>query len=150
MLGYFLGQETLHKIFILVSYLRDKYEPELAIQLDMLHRDYLKVLPESVNAFPGARGGRLSDIIDSIVVDSDGNVLPFAYGISQKYRIGNIKEPGGQKDLFSGFISTKLEDLLRLFEQTYNRIVRDEENDLVNWNELVIRGSNTKAAAGAV
>ena len=140
---YTLDQLLLHKIFILASYLKSKYEPDIFIQLDFLHRDYIKEFPQSVNVVSASRAEkRLSEIINSIIVDENGDILPVAYGFSNKYKIGSIKNNGGSGDMFAEFKTTKLPELIALFERVYNQIINDEETDLINWNELIVKISN--------
>ena len=140
---YALEQTLLHKIFLLTSYLKSKYEPEILIQLDCLHKDYIKEFPQSVN-IPSSptTSKKLSEIINTIIVDENGDVLPVGYGFSKKYLIGSIHNTKNKKDMFAEFKTTKLPGLIALFEQAYNKITDSEEIDLVNWNELIIKMSN--------
>ncbi len=140
---YSLDQTLLHKIFFLATYLKSKYEPEIFVQLDFLHREYIREFPQSVNVISSSTANkRLSEIINSIIIDENGDVLPVGYGFSKKYQIGSIRDANNIKNIFADFTSTKLNGLLALFEQAYDQIISNEEIDLVNWNELIIKMSN--------
>jgi len=140
---YALDQTLLHKIFFLATYLKSKYEPEIFIQLDFLHREYIREFPQSVNVISNSTADKqLSEIINSIIIDENGDVLPVGYGFSKKYQIGSIRNTNNIKNMFADFTATKLNKLLALFEQAYNQIISDQEIDLVNWNELIIKMSN--------
>jgi MoaA/NifB/PqqE/SkfB family radical SAM enzyme len=140
---YFLDQLALHKVYLLFMYLRSKYEPELQIQLDLLHKVYIEEFPQTVSFFGDSAANKtFSEVLDTIVVDEKGNVLPVGYGFSDKFRIGAIADANNGNDMFKDFMLTKIHDLLALFDRAYKRIVNDSENDLVNWNELIIEMSN--------
>jgi Fe-coproporphyrin III synthase len=141
--NYSLGQDLFHKIFILASYLKIKHEHDFFLQLDFLHKDFIKEFPTSVNLFPSYDGVRkLSEILNIIIVNENGDIVPIGYGFSKKYQIGNIKNLKKEKSMFDIYKQTRLWHLIDLFKRTYNHILENANADLINWNELIIDMSN--------
>lgn len=144
MQGFGLDQTTLHKVFLLAAYLKSKYEPGMFIQLDLLHKEYIKAMPQSVNVRSDSYSEtNLSGALDTIVVDEHGDIVPVGYGFSKKYRIGNIRPANnGYEHMFRQYLHNTSSLLNDLFEKAYQKIIHNEKNDLVNWNELIIRWSH--------
>lgn len=134
-----------HRMFILSHYLRSKYAEQMVVQVDLLHREYLREFPQVVSAFERqcAAGGRLSDLFDTIIVEETGRILPIAYGFNEQFSIGNVHHFNDQ--LFSDFITQKVPVLKSIFERTLKKIVSNQEIDVVNWNELLVYESQTAA-----
>jgi MoaA/NifB/PqqE/SkfB family radical SAM enzyme len=130
-----------HQTFILAHYLRSKYAGELVVQLDLLHRDYLKLFPQVVSAFERrcAAGGRLSDLFDTIIVEETGRILPVAYGFNDRFTIGNVHT--FTPTLFEDFIVDKVPTLKAIFNRTLDKILANQDADIVNWNELLVQES---------
>jgi MoaA/NifB/PqqE/SkfB family radical SAM enzyme len=136
-----------HQIFILSTYLQSKYSNKMVVQLDLLHRDYLEEFPQIVNSFDRncAEKGRISDLVDTIIVEETGRILPLAYGFAPKFSIGNIHN--FQDSSFDQFIDKKVPMLKTLFNQTLDNIFSNKEIDIVNWNELLVNASNVESVA---
>ena len=130
-----------HQTFILANYLKSKYVDHMIIQLDLLHRDYLQEFPQTVNSFERAcaRKGQISNLLDTIIIEESGRILPMAYGIDSIYAIGNVHS--FENSLFDNYIAQKVPMIKNLFECTLNKIFANKQNDIVNWNELLIEES---------
>lgn len=140
-----ISQELLHKVFILGHYLKSKHYPQLIIQLDFLHREYIEKYPKTVTYYGldfQAERTNFAQALKTIVIDERGDIFPISYGFSKHFKIGNIKEIREGKDVFHRFLSQKWDALYGLLEQTYNHIITDEENDLVAWTELIVKNSH--------
>lgn len=133
-----------HRTFILGNYLKSKYADSMVVQLDLLHRDYLEEYPQSVNSFDRqcAINGRISDLLDTIIIEETGRVLPIAYGLASEYTIGNVYS--FDESLFDQYIAGKIPSIKSLFSQTLNKIVANKQNDIVNWNELLVGESKAQ------
>jgi Fe-coproporphyrin III synthase len=130
-----------HQIFILANYLQAKYADTMVVQLDLLHREYLESFPQVVNTFDRqcALAGRLSDLLDTIIVEETGRILPVAYGFEPWFTIGNVYS--FTDSLFPEFIGKKIPAIKALFSETLTKISENSEVDIVNWNEMVVKGS---------
>lgn len=138
-----------HRIFILANYLRSKYAGQMAVQLDLLHREYLREYPQSVNTFERqcASTGRVSDLFDTIIVEESGCISPVSYGFSQDYSIGQLSN--FTDSTFAEFLETKVPDIRKLFDKSLRTITQNQELDVINWNEAIIRASHSSIRACA-
>jgi MoaA/NifB/PqqE/SkfB family radical SAM enzyme len=130
-----------HQTFILAHYLKSKYADTMVVQLDLLHRDYLEEFPQIVNCFERecAKKGRISNLLDTIIIEETGRVLPIAYGVASKYVIGNVHS--FENSLFDQYITEKIPLIKNLFNRTLNKIFANKQIDIVNWNELLVHES---------
>ncbi len=130
-----------HQAFIMANYLDAKYDGKMAIQLDLLHRDYLESIPQTVDTFSRqcAKKGRLPDLIDTIIVEETGRILPIAYGFDPSYTIGNVQH--FDNDLFKNYINEKIPAIKALFAGTMEKIISNKESDMVNWGEILVAES---------
>ena len=140
--AYELGEEVLHKIYILISYMKEKHQSDFFVQLDMLHRDYIKSFPASVQIFPlETRHAVLSDLIQTIIVDEKGHIIPLCYGFSNSYKIGNVNSI--DKNTFENYINLKWAELNTFLNQCYQKIITSNDSDFCNWNEFIVSQSNS-------
>lgn len=142
MQGFGMDQLTLHKVYVLASYLKSKYDSEMFVQLDLLHKKTIQDDPKIANVLPEASAEEsLSDRMNTLVINENGEIIPVGYGFANKYRIGNLSESDNYDDMLESYLTNKMPSLDQFFKESYENIIHDEERDLVNWNELVIRWS---------
>ena len=108
LVGMSIDDTLAHRTFILGNYLRSKYADSMVVQLDLLHRDYLEEFPQIVNCFDRACAakGRLSNLLDTIIIEETGRVLPIAYGVASELAIGNVHS--FDNSLFDQYIIEKI------------------------------------------
>ncbi|MDH7459792.1 hypothetical protein QEG73_00840 [Chitinophagaceae bacterium 26-R-25] len=124
-------QDTLrHQAYILANYLQAKYAGKMVIQLDLLHSDYLEAFPQVVNSFDRLCSikGRLPDLLDNIIVEETGRILPVAYGFNPTFSIGNVYDFDEQ--LFQQFIEEKIPGIRSLYVNTLGKILSDKEMEI--------------------
>lgn len=141
-----INQELLHKVFIITNYLKNKYDGQLNIQLDFLHRDYIKKHPETVAYFGEyyqPKIDELSKALKTIIVDEVGDIYPISYGFSKQFLIGNICEIATGVNIFERFLKN-WKRLYTVIKSTHHQIVNDSKNDLAVWTELVVKNSQRK------
>jgi sulfatase maturation enzyme AslB (radical SAM superfamily) len=136
---------TQHKIYILFHYLKELYRDDIFMQLDLLHRDHIIDNPNFVfhqSERPKLTPDNFSNIFKELIIDEEGDLIPIAHGCSKHFKIGNIYDKISCKEMIERFMQEKMEDIIELYNTTYNAIVEDESYELFNWSELVIRYSN--------
>jgi sulfatase maturation enzyme AslB (radical SAM superfamily) len=139
--GMSVNDTLAHQAYIMTNYLQVKYDGKMVVQLDLLHRDYLEAFPQVVDTFRRqcAKKGRLPDLLDTIIVEETGRVLPVAYGFDADFAIGNVHS--FNNDLFEQFIANKIPALKTLFAATMEKILSNKQADIVNWSEILIAES---------
>ncbi len=130
-----------HQAYILASYLKSKYADRMIVQLDLLHREYIEAFPQIVNVFDRqcAQNHKIADVLDTIIIEETGKIIPIAYGFDSTYEIGNIYN--FQNSDFEKYSDEKLPKLKNLYTQTITNIVNNRESDIVNWNEVLVNQS---------
>ena len=136
-----LDDTLAYKAFILSNYLTDKYQSKMIVQLDLLHKEYLKDFPEIVNPFckTTQSNTRISDYFDTIIVDDSGKIIPIAYGFNQKYCLGNINALKAAS--FEDYITQKIPTIEKLYTDTLTKVFSEPENEEFNWNEIIVHES---------
>lgn len=137
--------ESLHKIYIAFNVLKDLYDDKLFMQLDLLHRDHIIENPNFVYhqaSKPELTVANFSNIFKELTIDEEGDIIPIAHGCSKHFTIGNVNDDIPFTRMIENFMEEKMGDMLDLYQATYDSIVEDEESELVNWSEVLLRFSH--------
>lgn len=138
------SQNTLHKVFILSTYLEEKYNGKMKIQLDYLHKEFVLRSPASVSYLGEdykITTANFADTVKSLIMDEAGYIYPMSYGFDPFFSLGNIRDIGLGKDIFSSFIEEKGENLYALIKDVYHKIAFFED-DMIKWTELIVHDSH--------
>ncbi|MES2796301.1 MAG: radical SAM protein [Bacteroidota bacterium] len=141
LIGSEIDDTLAHQAYILASYLKSKYANKMIVQLDLLHREYIEAFPQVVNVFDRqcSQNKQIADLLDTIIVEESGKIIPIAYGFDSTFEIGNIYQ--FQNSDFAKYTEEKLPKLKKLFSQTIEKIVNNKDADIVNWNEILVNQS---------
>lgn len=136
-----LDQETLGRAYLLGFALLAKYQGEMAVQVDLVHRDQLLRNPARVYATDSwDTGGTAADLLGVVVLEPDGSVVPVAYGFSRRFRICDINEEplttGWRKYASGGYAEFR-----RLCRDVLDTVSSPAMPDLFNWHELIVHRS---------
>jgi hypothetical protein len=133
-----------YRVFIAHYYLKTFSEPDLYIQLDLLHRDSIIGNPRFFfhqNTHPEFSARGFSYLFKELFINEAGDILPIAQGCSPFFRIGNIFSGQSLEEMIRTFMEKRLGDILQLYNDTYRDILADAEYELFNWSEKVIENS---------
>jgi MoaA/NifB/PqqE/SkfB family radical SAM enzyme len=139
------SQECLHKVFILASYLRQKYSGVLHIQLDFLHREHILDSPVLVSAAQEATDlteDNFPEIVRCLVVDANGSIFPMSYGFDDYFCLGNIADLKKGTNVIDRFIAKKGAAFCSLIHGVFQAIAVNDENDMIPWTEIIVRESH--------
>ena len=139
-------QLELAHAFVEVGRLQALYSGKLAIQFDAASRETLVADPSRGFAMPPVKNARehtLGELIAPLVLEHDGALVPFQYGVSRDYQIGNASslDFGSQ---IARWKSDGYPALLELCSQVYQHILdRDTyQYPFFNWYSAVLRASH--------
>lgn len=141
MAGQELSPLDLHRIYVLFNYLRTRHEPGMTIQLDLLHREYVRQRPGLIYAhdsFLKNPAAGLETILDELVIDERGRVFPFSYGLPEAFALGTIHEGLPLEAMVDRFNRDRLPRLKRLFQRLHTEVLAAPETDLFNWGERLV------------
>ena len=151
----------LYRVYIAHYYLKTFSEPELFIQLDLLHRDNIIGNPNfffhqsgyasagagtapdpGASTQPERSAKNFSSLFKELIINEAGDLLPIAHGCSDFFRIGNINSGIPLEEMISRFMEEKLDSIMQLYNDTYREILADNEFEIFNWSEKVIENSH--------
>jgi Fe-coproporphyrin III synthase len=147
--GEALRADTINRVYVLAALLEARHRPRFRVQVDLLSLDEILADPELVYAGPALppAGGLGADRLASLVIESDGAVVPITYGIDRRYAIGDVTRGTLQKSWRAWE-----EDGYREFRELC-RVVFEEIGGsgvkLVNWHEWLVERSRDALAASA-
>lgn len=133
---------TLAKAYLISLALTQEYGDKMRIHLDafrkpdLLQQPRLAYIPDfDVNAFPGSA----TDLLGILVVQADGQVLPLAYGIADKYAICNLHQQS-LREAWSRYRQEGYRQFLGLCQDVFDHI-EPTPLPFFDWHESVIRQS---------
>jgi hypothetical protein len=94
----------------------------------------------------------LADILNFVVVEADGSVVPIAYGFSRKYQLCNITHER-LSEIWPRYLQNGSYRIFRnLCKRVFNEISTPTDLPFFNWYELLVRRSNelSELAGGGV
>jgi len=137
--GAQLDGEILARTWLTALALQADYGERLAIHVDLFNRATLAARPELV--VPGedseADNPRLADILNPLVVMSNGDLSPICHGMDPALRLGRLgSEP--LSAIARRFRRATLGDLRALCRDLWEEVVDDEDGwPYLNWYELL-------------
>jgi Fe-coproporphyrin III synthase len=138
----FVTEELLMKVYFLFLALHSKYADKMKIQYDYFMKDIVISNPELVYASDirfDLKKSNPPDMIE-LVVEADGNIVPIAYGFSNKYAICNINKTR-LLDSIHDYLSGGRYVNLRLLCKNLFKDLTMSNLDFFNWFELIINRS---------
>jgi MoaA/NifB/PqqE/SkfB family radical SAM enzyme len=148
-LGAFCAEEDgLAKAYLVATALAAKYSGNMAVQVDLLHREqvlrspeivYADELPSDCNAIEPA------DLLGLIVMEADGAIVPISYGFSRRYQICSLKEQRLDQG-WQSFLGKGYPEFRRLCRDLFEELVSSNQPPLFNWHERVVARSHMSAS----
>jgi MoaA/NifB/PqqE/SkfB family radical SAM enzyme len=122
-------------------------EPGMALQVDLFSRDLIEHQPRMIFAVEddAAAGARLSDLVNPLVLETNGDVVPIAYGFGREFRVCNIAEDtlAGALPRFRTDGFRKLQALARRLRQ---KVLAEDDMPFLSWYDRITRASLQNAA----
>ncbi len=137
--GAGLDGEILARTWLTALALQSDYGDRLAIHVDLFNRATLAARPDLVVPSDGGTGADalLSDILNPLVVMSNGDLSPICHAMDPALRLGRLgTEPLSQ--IARRFRETILADLRALCHNLWQEVVADTDGwPYLNWYELL-------------
>src|SRR5581483_3579207 len=134
--------------FVETARLQKLYSGRLKIQFDAADRDVLAADPSrgfSIAPLPNAAETPLAALAAPLVLEHDGALVPFQYGVAREFQIANAASPDFSREI-TRWKSTGYTKLLQLCSQVYKDCLRPEGSQypFFNWYSAVLRHSKQK------
>ena len=138
-----LDGETLARAYLAALALRREFGATLSISVELFNRETIRHDPDLVMP-PAKTSGvqpRLADVLNPLVLMTNGDLSPICHAMGPRYRLGNIAD-APLATLADRFLETGLEPLRALCEQQRHALLGDASGwPYVNWYEMLERRS---------
>jgi MoaA/NifB/PqqE/SkfB family radical SAM enzyme len=140
-----LDENQVSKAYIVAALLRIKYADRMHVHTDLLHRSQL---PAPCDGTDVARA------LGILVLESDGTIVPLAYGFDRRFAICNIREQS-LASAWEGFCRRVFPHYLGLRRALHDELSGSAAPDVCNWYEHMVARSgaydmgDTASAAAA-
>jgi len=138
--------ETNLRAYLLLVALALKYQKLMPIQYDVLNTDYVKQNPSSVYAedfkSDNVKKSTLSELMNPLVVESDGYVVPVSFGFSKRYAICNITNQRFSTGQSNYLNDGKYDGFRKICKDVFRDIMNSKNLVLFNWYELITNKSH--------
>ncbi|MDN5845007.1 MAG: radical SAM protein [Candidatus Nitrosocosmicus sp.] len=137
--------DILSRVYLLLLALKSKYRGSMRIQYDVVNIKDITKNPDLVCASDmdfKIDQITLADLLNFLVIQENGSVIPISYGFSEKYQLCNIKNER-LSTIWPEYIQNNhYEKFRKLCKDLFNDIT-SKPNDLpfVNWYELLLKKS---------
>jgi MoaA/NifB/PqqE/SkfB family radical SAM enzyme len=160
-----VDDDILARVYLITLALASKYRDSMVIQFDAFRRDYVVEHPESVYAsdikytededYSSAKTRqdiKLADLLNFLIVEADGSVVPIAYNFSKRYKLCNIKNER-LSEIWPSYIQRQeggYTMFRKLCQEVFREISNSSNNEqqpllpFFNWYEMIINRSYTK------
>ena len=139
--------DVLARTYLMAAALAAEHRGRLRIQVDLLPAAQVRRSPQLVYASEleasTIAGARPADLLSPLVVEADGSVVPVSYGFSHDYRICDLSDQE-LAAAWPGFLERRYPAFRRLCRDLWTEIA-SSDRPLVNWHELIVERSNTRA-----
>ena len=142
-----LSVEDFHKAYIVFNFLQEKYSGIMHIQMDCLHRLIIESNPKVCGYFGNTFVPTKTNFVkisNSIVLNENGEIMPFSYGLHNDYYIGNIKNKTYQEisKMFDTYLESKAVIFSNLISSSYKKYRNLTcDDDLIVWSEYIVEQS---------
>ncbi|MBL7941506.1 MAG: hypothetical protein JNM00_02010 [Flavobacteriales bacterium] len=149
-----LEEEELHRAYIMYHALEAEYGQKIRIHMDIVHSDIAREEPVKVGMLPPAPITDIQSLFNacrSLVLDDQGKLMPFSYGMHPDYHIGSLAGNSRQDvdAAFSTYFKSGVAGFEELLHSSYQSAIADD-NDLLVWSDYVVSKSHSKSAGGVL
>jgi pyruvate-formate lyase-activating enzyme len=142
-------EEELAHAFVEVARLQALYSGKLAIQFDAADRESIAADPSrafAMSAVADAETLPLSSLAAPLVLEHDGALVPFQYGVSRGYRIADASRPHFAEQI-KAWKTAGYPQLVNLCSRVYQHKMdqRQYKYPFFNWYSAVLRESKQES-----
>jgi sulfatase maturation enzyme AslB (radical SAM superfamily) len=140
--------EVATRAWLLATLLADEHEAP-KIHVDVFDRELIAAHPEMVFAddMEDAADAPLSRLVNPLVLEPNGDVVPLAYGFGRSFRVCNMRH-GGLHAAVPAFRAATWPRLRALCRRAYRDVLAEDELPYFNWYERITRASCEAGALG--
>ena len=124
----------------LVEQLKNKHKGQLNIHLNLVHTSCMEKNPDQfyLGDYAVPLKGSLSDLLSSLVIEPDGEVVPLQYGFPREYSLGNLREHR-IIDMAEEWRNSLGPRMHELSSDLYSTLDNSDDGYFINWYEKIDR-----------
>lgn len=138
------------KVFVLSKLLNIQYSGKPYVTVDLVHTATLTAHPELIYATECADdcpiAGSASELLRNLILESDGALVPFTYGIARSYAVTNVRQTP-LLDAWPLYRAENYHHLRRLCRRVHRTLTLGEVPQLLNWYEYLRHESHAQVSA---
>lgn len=119
--------------YLLAAVLRVQH-PGLLIQLDLVHRDVARQLPEALLA----AAAEVPAVPNELVLEEDGSIVPISYGLARQWAITRLDQQR-LAEAWAPYLQTRWPLLRRRLRTAASLIASGRHGDVAAWHPLLRR-----------
>jgi Fe-coproporphyrin III synthase len=135
-------EDVLMRAYLLSIALLAKYQGQMRIQVDLVHRDQVLHDPARVYATEvNDTARKAAELLGTVVLEPDGSLVPVAYGFSRRFRICNIL---GERfaSAWPRYTEGSYPAFRRLCRAALIALASPTAPPLLNWHDYIVRQSD--------
>ena len=139
-----LYEDLLHKIYIVGNVLKQQYAGLMQVQVDLLHREHVKDYPHLTDLPANWNAATpISNLLHTLVMKPDGDVIPFQFDFSNTYKIFNIQQtpPDSYANALQRYMLLQGVQLYNVIKNAREKYLSSPGYDVFNWNEYLVQQS---------
>jgi sulfatase maturation enzyme AslB (radical SAM superfamily) len=123
------------RLYLTTELLRSGAPDDLFVQLDLTTAAGLLTQQSAfarLTASSATPQTRLASVVNPLVIDETGALLPFAYGMPQPYQISNSTDPDSLEQAICTYLGAGIAPLARLVQRYFTELAQEPEA-FVDW-----------------
>ena len=138
---------TLAKVYVLTRLLNAQYRGKPNVSFDAAPTSTLVDHPELIYGDDGAPAGSAPGLLRNLIVEADGTVVPFTYGLAREFAIGNVTQSRLHEAVPTFLASERYGALKDLCRRVHTSLAAAGTPPLTNWYEVLRRESRRDGEA---
>jgi Fe-coproporphyrin III synthase len=134
-----LTEDVLSKVYLLATALAAKYSGVMTVQTDLLHSDQVLSDPGLIYCDSVEEPWEQSlpaHLLNVMVLEPDGAMVPLTYGFSRHYQICNVKQRM-PTEAWPHFVRNTYPAFRHLCQEVFDELTAPGAQPLFNWHERV-------------
>ncbi|CAA6799934.1 MAG: Unknown protein [uncultured Sulfurovum sp.] len=132
-----LSPKELERLYLTAKLLEEaSLEGGVKVQIDLLPKNSIPHSRLTHNQLSSS--DPISHQINPIVITENGKIIPFAYGVSDKFKLGNIEQPW--KDIENNYRENNFYKIKSLVQDNFDQCQKSEEK-IHDWYQSLVKCS---------
>ena len=143
-----LSDIELTRLYLESCRLEAKYGDLIQIHVDVFNAELVRRSPSLIYTETGfASEQSTSQLINPLVVKSDGTVLPVSHGVSERYQLGNVHSSTSLSNMMESYLANDYFEFNRLRQSLWDQINATLDWPYFSWYERLEHASHEQESS---